>query len=190
MALSAAPVESVEVSAFRVPSDAPESDGTLAWDSTTLILVEVAAGGRSGLGYSYGEPAVAALIRDKLAGVVEGCDAFATGAAWRTLVDAIRNQGRAGVASMAIAALDVALWDLKARLVELPLARLLGAVRERVEIYGSGGFTSYSDRQLSEQFTRWAEQGIGRMKMKVGASRSATWRGSGRRGAPCPQDCR
>lgn len=168
MPLSAAPVERVEVAAYRVPTDTPESDGTLEWDSTTLILVELAGGGRSGLGYGYGDPAVATLVRDKLAGVVEGRDAFATGAVWRAMAEAIRNEGRPGIASMAMAALDTALWDLKARLVELPLARLLGATRQRVEIYGSGGFTSYSDRQLREQLAGWAEQGINRVKMKVG----------------------
>ncbi|SMF72422.1 L-alanine-DL-glutamate epimerase [Tistlia consotensis] len=168
MTFSSAPIETVAVSAYRIPTDAPESDGTLAWDSTSLIVAEIAAGGRTGLGYSYGDPAAATLIRGTLAAVLEGRDALATGGCWRALVRAIRNDGRPGIASMAISALDNALWDLKARLLGLPLARLLGTVSESVEIYGSGGFTSYTDTQLSAQLAGWAEQGMTRVKMKVG----------------------
>ena len=69
---------------------------------------------------------------------------------------------------MAISAVDSALWDLKARLLGLPLAVLLGKCRDRVPIYGSGGFTSYSIAQLQSQLGGWATQGIGMMKMKVG----------------------
>ncbi len=67
------------------------------------------------------------------------------------MVGAVRNAGRPGIAATAISAVDVALWDLKARLAGLPLARLLGQERDEVPIYGSGGFTSYSDDRLVEQ---------------------------------------
>ena len=69
---------------------------------------------------------------------------------------------------MAIAAVDTALWDLKARILELPLAAVLDAAHEAVPVYGSGGFTSYSDERLADQLGGWAEQGIPRVKMKVG----------------------
>ena len=68
---------------------------------------------------------------------------------------AVRNLGRPGVAAMAIRAVDVALWDLKARLLGLPLATLLGAVHEQVPIYGSGGFTSYTHERLADQLAGW-----------------------------------
>jgi L-alanine-DL-glutamate epimerase-like enolase superfamily enzyme len=61
--------------------------------------------------------------------------------AWLAMVHAIRNLGRPGVASMAIDAVDNALWDLKARLLGPPLAVFFGRVRDRVPVYGSGGFT-------------------------------------------------
>ena len=108
------------------------------------------------------------LIHDALAGAVVGTDPMSVPAAWEAMVRRVRNLGRPGVASTAIAAVDTALWDLKARLLGLPLARLLGLVREAVPVYGSGGFTSLPDRDLVEQLTGWAEQGIGRVKMKVG----------------------
>lgn len=165
---AAAPIETIEVSAYEIPTDAPESDGTLAWDSTTLVLVEVSAGGQSGLGYTYGHQAIATLIRDKLASVIVGREALDIGKCWLALVESIRNLGRPGICSMAIAALDIALWDLKARLLEQPLVALLGAWHSSVPVYGSGGFTSYSETQLCNQLIGWVDVGIPRVKMKIG----------------------
>jgi L-alanine-DL-glutamate epimerase-like enolase superfamily enzyme len=163
------PVTSLEVSAYTIPTDAPEADGTLAWEETTIVVVHAHSGSVSGLGYSYADLATARLVETKLAPLVEGTDALSPPAAWQSMVHAIRNLGRPGVSSMAIAAVDVALWDLKARLLELPLCRLLGAVRESVPIYGSGGFTSYDDTRLQRQLSGWVERGIPRVKMKVGS---------------------
>ena len=157
-----------KASAYKVPTDAPESDGTLEWDSTTLVLVEIEAGGKHGLGYSYADTATAVLIRDLLAGVIEGRDAMDVQGVWWAMTAAVRNLCRRGVASMAISAVDNALWDLKAKLLDVPLVKLLGAVREAVPVYGSGGFTSYSDAQLREQLGGWVEDGIAMVKMKVG----------------------
>jgi L-alanine-DL-glutamate epimerase-like enolase superfamily enzyme len=122
-----------------------------------------------GLGYTYADISAARLIHDTLAPVVLGCDAFAIPAAWISMVRSIRNLGRPGVASMGIAAVDVALWDLKAQLLNLPLVALLGAVRDRVPVYGSGGFTTYTRKQLQGQLAGWVAEGIGRVKMKIGA---------------------
>ncbi|TDX28417.1 L-alanine-DL-glutamate epimerase-like enolase superfamily enzyme [Modicisalibacter xianhensis] len=162
------PIEALQVSAYKVPTDAPESDGTLAWDSTTLVLVELQASGKVGIGYTYGHPACAELIRDKLAGVIEGHSALDVRHGWLKMIEAIRNLGRPGICSMAISAVDVALWDLKARLLDVPLVSLLGAMRPAAPVYGSGGFTSYSHDQLTEQLVRWVEEGIPRVKMKIG----------------------
>src|ERR671930_1806697 len=135
-------IERLSVSAYEVPADQPESDGTLEWGSTTLVLVRAEGGGETGLGYTYADVAAAKLVESKLAGVVEGRDAMAVPAAWGAMVEAIRNLGRPGVCSMAIAAVDVALWDLKARLLEQPLAAILPRFHEALPVYGSGGFTS------------------------------------------------
>jgi L-alanine-DL-glutamate epimerase-like enolase superfamily enzyme len=170
----AVPVTAVAVSVYRVPTDTPnESDGTLVWNATTMVLVEITAGGITGLGYTYADTATAQLIRDLLADLVVGKNSMAPGDIWRVLGAAVRNLGRSGIASMAIAAVDVALWDLKGRLLALPLATLLGAVRRSVPVYGSGGFTSYSITQLQEQLTGWVGAGIPRVKMKVGRDASA-----------------
>src|ERR671930_2088969 len=148
-------VERADVSAFAIPTDFPESDGTLEWDTTTLVVVEAEAGGLRGLGYTYADTATARLVHERLARVVEGRDTFAVPAAWEAMRASIRNLGRPGVASMAIAAVDTALWDLKARLLGLPLHRLLGAVRDEVPVYGSGGFVSLADEALAEQLEGW-----------------------------------
>ena len=163
-----AAVERVDVSAYRVPTDYPESDGTLRWESTTVVVVELYGGGMKGLGFTYADISTARLIQRTLADVVTGRDALAVPAAWAAMVRAIRNLGRPGIASMAIAAIDSALWDLKARLLDLPLVTLLGAARNGVPIYGSGGFTSYSNEQLQQQLANWVESGIGMVKMKIG----------------------
>jgi L-alanine-DL-glutamate epimerase-like enolase superfamily enzyme len=161
-------VDALEVSAYTVPTDEHESDGTAEWDATTMVLVEAVAGGETGLGYTYGDVACARVIESVLRDVVVGGDAMAVGAAWEAMGRACRNLGRPGVASMAIAAVDTALWDLKARLLALPLATLLDPIRDEVPVYGSGGFTSYSDERLAEQLGGWAARGIPRVKMKVG----------------------
>ena len=162
-------VEDIDVCAYTIPVDAdePESDGTLAWDSTTIVVVEAHGGGRTGLGYTYADASAAVFVESKLAGEVRGADALAPGAAWRRMAAAIRNAGRPGLGFMALSAVDVALWDLKARLLELPLHRLLNPFHDRVPVYGSGGFTSYSLERLAEQLAGWVERGIPRVKLKV-----------------------
>jgi len=164
----AVPVEAVEVSAYTVPTDAPESDGTLSWDSTTLVVVQARAAGHTGLGYTYAGPPAATTVSSVLAGIVEGRDVLAVPAAWDAMQQAVRNLGRPGVVAEAISAVDVALWDLHARVLDLPLMVVLGAVHDATPIYGSGGFTSYDDAQLRAQLERWTAAGLPQVKIKVG----------------------
>lgn len=163
-----AAIEKLEVAAYTIPTDYPEADGTYQWKATTMVATHVSAGGQVGFGYSYADTATATLIHDLLAGVVTSRDALDTPGAWLAMVAAIRNLGRPGVSSMAISAVDTALWDLKAKLLGLPLCLLLGRVRDEVPVYGSGGFTSYPIERLQEQLGGWAREGIPRVKMKIG----------------------
>jgi L-alanine-DL-glutamate epimerase-like enolase superfamily enzyme len=159
----------VSADAYTIPTDSPEADGTFAWTSTTLIVVEVQGGGTAGLGYTYSDGSVAGLIRGKLAECVKGRDVMDPPAAWRAMTRAVRNMGPDGLAATAISAVDVALWDLKCKLLNLPPALLLGRARNAVPIYGSGGFTTYSDDQLRSQLAGWVENdGCRWVKMKVG----------------------
>jgi L-alanine-DL-glutamate epimerase-like enolase superfamily enzyme len=163
------PVTAVRASAYTVPTDAPEADGTYSWDSTTLVLVEADGGGTTGLGWTYAPAAAAALVEGLLAPAVEGIDVLDVPAAAAAMARAVRNPGRTGLGSYAVSAVDCALWDLKARLLELPLHQLLGAVRDRVAVYGSGGFTTYTEDQLRDQLQGWVQgQHIPRVKIKIG----------------------
>jgi L-alanine-DL-glutamate epimerase-like enolase superfamily enzyme len=163
-------ITQVRASAFRFPTDAPEADGTIAWDATTMVLVEIEAAGQRGVGYSYAAAAAAEVVDEVLAKIVVGRDRNSIPLLWVDMVRAVRNIGWRGIAACAISAVDVALWDLKARLLDVPLATLLGLERERVPIYGSGGFTSYSNDRLREQLAGWVErEGCRFVKMKIGS---------------------
>jgi L-alanine-DL-glutamate epimerase-like enolase superfamily enzyme len=165
---SSVAIERLDVAAYRIPTDAPESDGTLEWDATTLVTVRAAAGGTTGFGYGYADTATAKLIVDVMAPLLTGRDALAINARWRDMAVAIRNLGRPGICSMAISAVDTALWDAKAKLLERPLAALLGMAHMAIPVYGSGGFTSYDDEHLHQQLHDWAESGMRFVKMKIG----------------------
>jgi L-alanine-DL-glutamate epimerase-like enolase superfamily enzyme len=162
-----APVAGLRVSGFTVPTDAPESDGTAEWDSTSVVVVEAQGGGETGLGYTYAPAAAGTLVEEKLADVVRGRDALAPAEAWEAMASGLRNSGRPGIGFMALSAVDQALWDLKARLLDVPLVDLLGRARDEAPVYGSGGFTSYTLGRIREQLAGWVEQGIPRVKMKV-----------------------
>ncbi len=166
-------IENVKASSYTIPTDFPESDGTLEWKSTTIVLVEAVAGDKRGLGYTYCNSAAEDLIGKLLVKTIEGRDALNISECWNAMVRVTRSLGRPGIASCAISAVDTALWDLKAKLLDLPLVSLLGAVRSSVPIYGSGGFTSYSNEQLTSQLRHWVEQGISRVKMKIGRDAEA-----------------
>ncbi|WP_342112206.1 enolase C-terminal domain-like protein [Methylobacterium sp. SI9] len=164
-------IGTVRARAYTVPTDAPEADGTFAWDKTTIVVVHIRAGGETGLGYSYTDASVARLIVGTLASHLTGLPALDIPRANAVLWGAVRNLGRSGLAATAISALDTALWDLKARLLDISLASLFGQAREHAEIYGSGGFTSYDDRQLRGQLAGWVEQdGCRAVKIKVGSA--------------------
>ena len=142
------PIEKVQVSAYRIPTDGPESDGTLKWDHTTIVLVELVAADINAIGLHLCRPATAKLIQSLLANELLGTNAAAIPARFADMVHAIRNLGRPGICAMAISAVDIALWDLKAKALGQSLASLLGQARDRIEIYGSGGFTSYSEQSF------------------------------------------
>jgi L-alanine-DL-glutamate epimerase-like enolase superfamily enzyme len=166
--MTAAAISGVAPSVYRVPTDAPESDGTFEWTSTTAVIVEVRAGGSTGIGYTYADRAAATFIDSVLAPAIVGLDALETTRCWTAMTQALRNNGRPGVASAAVSAVDAALWDLKGRLLNVSVVDLLGGARDMVPVYGSGGFTSYSVERLQQQLSGWVANGITRVKMKIG----------------------
>lgn len=171
VSVSAAVVDGLTVSVYEIPTDQPEADGTVAWFSTTMVLVEATGGGVTGLGYTYAGAGAKPVIDGPLAGAVVGRPVLDVPGSWGAMVRAARNLGRPGLVSCAISAVDTALWDLKARLLELPVCRLLGIAHDEVPIYGSGGFTTYDDATTTAQLATWVDDwSIPRAKIKIGQS--------------------
>lgn len=128
--------------------------------------------GHAGLGFSYakraGGPAQFAHAREVAPDLI-GEDPNDIGRLWTKLVWAGASVGRSGAATQALAAIDVALWDLKAKRAGLPLAKLLGAYRDSVRCYDtSGGFLHEPIEQVLANATRTLESGVGGIKIKVG----------------------
>lgn len=163
-----APISGIYASAYCLPTPAPQSDGSAEWDSTTIVIVEVHGGGRIGNGYTYADKSAAIFIASILGPALDGADAFDGPAAVAAMRKAARNQGLSGLGIMAISAVDAALWDLRSKLLGVPLTSLLGRSRRDAEVYGSGGFTSFSIGELKEQMSGWANSGFRAVKMKVG----------------------
>lgn len=161
-------INTIRTLVYEIPTDFPESDGTIEWDSTTLIVVVIQANDTTGFGFTYGHKAISQVIQSSFVPILKNSNAMNVTLLWEKMLDASRNIGSRGIAASAIAAVDIALWDLKAKILKLPLCTLWGQVRENVPIYGSGGFTSYTKAQLAKQFENWKKKGIDKFKMKVG----------------------
>jgi len=162
-------IDDVRVSAFTVPTDAPEADGTLAWKSTTMVLAEIEAGGHTGIGYTYAHEAAGIIIKNTLGPALIGKEVSDIPGLTRSMTACIRNNGNCGLAMMAVSAADIALWDLKARILNVPLVTLLGAAKDGLLLYGSGGFTTYTTFQLESQLAGWAADGLQYVKIKIGS---------------------
>ena len=164
-----ASLDRVDARACTLPTEhGPESDGTATWASTTMVIVQARAAGVTGLGYSYVSSAAVGVIRDVLAPAILELDAFAIPTAMTAMLHAIRNHGRPGIGACAISAVDTALWDLKAKLLGVSVADLLGVARASVPVYASGGFTSSDLFQLGAELDGYRAEGHRRVKIKVG----------------------
>jgi L-alanine-DL-glutamate epimerase-like enolase superfamily enzyme len=166
-------VRSMRAAAYTIPTDQPEADGTLSWDKTTVVMAYAEAAGLTGIGWTYATPAAADVVSGVLADLVTGHSPLDVPEINETMYRGVRNFGRRGIAAAAISAADIALWDLKARLLGSSVVSLLGSAAP-VPVYGSGGFTTYTDDYLRRQLDGWVHgQRIPRVKIKIGESRGA-----------------
>jgi L-alanine-DL-glutamate epimerase-like enolase superfamily enzyme len=165
-------IKDVKASAYKIPTATPEADGTTEWNSTTLVLVEIIAADKTGIGYTYANEATAIVIDQVLKKIIADANALDISSLNAKMIAAIRNDGQVGIAMMAVSAVDNALWDLKAKLFDVPLCNLLGKAKDSMLIYGSGGFTSYNKKQLQQQLSGWVDEGIQNVKMKIGTDAS------------------
>ncbi|MGW6746352.1 L-talarate/galactarate dehydratase [Streptomyces sp. NPDC055025] len=172
-------ISAVRLSLVRLPLHAPISDAKVLTGrqkpltEIAFLFAEITTeGGHEGIGFGYskraGGPGLYAHARE-IAPELIGEDPSDTGRLWQKLVWAGASMGRSGLTTQAIAAFDIALWDLKARRAGLPLAKLLGAHRDSVRCYNtSGGFLSMPLDQVLENAGRALARGIGGIKIKVG----------------------
>jgi L-alanine-DL-glutamate epimerase-like enolase superfamily enzyme len=166
--MSAAVIEHVSCEVRKFPTPEPEADGTYEWDATTAVVVQLSSGGAVGVGWTYSSPAAEAVVSHHLADAVRGRPVADVTAGWEQMHRAGRNFGTRGLWLQAMSAVDMAWWDLKARVLEVPLADLLGRCRDRVPVYGSGGFTTMDEEQLADQVAQWSSLGCRAMKIKIG----------------------
>jgi L-alanine-DL-glutamate epimerase-like enolase superfamily enzyme len=118
-------------------------------------------------GLGIGTPFARQIIESALKPLLLDQDPLWHEKLWDDMFWRVRGYGRKGVAFCAISAVDIALWDLKAKIFGVPLYRLLGPYTDSVPIYGSGGWTSFSDTELVREQMSYVERGIPRVKMKV-----------------------
>jgi L-alanine-DL-glutamate epimerase-like enolase superfamily enzyme len=170
MTVLGVPIDAINVAVYQFPTDQPEADGTLSWSATTAVTVTVHAGWRLGLGWTYSTPAASQIITDQLAPAVAGRNVLDVPGCWSAMHKACRNLGTRGLVMQAISAVDIALWDLKAQVLDVPLPALFGRVSETIPVYGSGGFTTLTDTGLADQVQTWAAAGCRAMKIKIGQS--------------------
>ena len=177
-------IESVTLSSVTLPLPNPISDAKVftgrqrPMTEVAFLFAEVTTeDGHEGVGFSYskraGGPAQFAHASEVAPDLI-GEDPNDIARLWTKLVWAGASVGRSGASTQAIAAMDVALWDLKAKRAGLPLAKLLGAHRDSVRCYNtSGGFLHESIEQVKDNATRTLESGVGGIKIKVGLPDSA-----------------
>ena len=173
MGISQPTIEVADISVFTIPTDAPEADGTFKWDSTTLVVTELKSGEIKGLGYTYGNRAISIVAKTLAERCLIGQALFDIPALHSSMRREIRNDGGQGITAMAISALDIAIWDLKARTLGISTSGLVGSAQPAIPVYGSGGFTSYSNDQLVKQLSGWARDGFRKVKMKIGSDPSS-----------------
>ncbi len=158
-------------SVYVVPTDGPEADGTLAWDATTVVVVEASADGTTGVGWTYSAAAAASVVDDLLAPAIADVAIDDPADASERMSRALRNVGRTGIGASAMSAVDNACWDLRAKRRGRTVAEVLGAEHMEVPVYGSGGFTTYDDARTIAQLEGWLADGAAAVKIKIGEDR-------------------
>ncbi len=165
-------IDDIRTQWLRVPISPPIADSTHVLRFMDLILVEVCAGEFSGssymLSFDYGPVLLKGIVDYELKRHILGMEADDIRAVYERNLQATEYIGREGVAMWGTAAIDVALWDLLARRLGVPVALLFGAHTRAVPVYGSGGWISYSDEQLADEVSRYVSRGFAGVKIKIG----------------------
>ena len=165
-------IAKVDVHLVSYPVSGNFADATRTVETVGFTVVRITTDqGLEGIGITYhevGGEATVALIQRNMAPKLMGRDPFETEVLWQEFFGYLRGVGRKGLMYCALSAVDIALWDLKGKIIGMPLFRLLGGNKTEVPVYSSGGWTSYSDEELVEEMTGMVAQGYRMIKFKVG----------------------
>lgn len=165
-------ISSVKVHLVSEPVTSGFADATRKVESVGYVIVRVITDtGLEGIGLTYhevGGEATRDLIEYNMTARLIGRDPLETEVIYADFVQYLRGVGRKGLMFCALSAVDMALWDLKGKIFDLPLYRLLGGNKTRVPVYASGGWTSYSDDELVAEARRMVGEGYRMIKLKVG----------------------
>jgi L-alanine-DL-glutamate epimerase-like enolase superfamily enzyme len=165
-------IRKVDVHLVSGPVPGGLADATRKVETIGFVIVRVTTDqGLEGIGVTYhevGGEATCELINRNMAPKLIGRDPLETEAIWQELFHYLRGIGRKGLMFCALSAIDIALWDLKGKIVDLPLCKLLGGARTKVPVYASGGWTSYSDEELVDEIEGMIARGFTAVKFKVG----------------------
>jgi L-alanine-DL-glutamate epimerase-like enolase superfamily enzyme len=163
----------VRTTLLSVPLDPPLADSTHVLNHIQWILVDVhtdqgLVGNAFMLTFDYGPALLRGIVDTELKPVVVGRDPGDIAGIWQACYRQCEYIGQSGVAAWGIAAIDIALWDLLGKRAQLPVCQLLGGRAERIPVYGSGGWLSWSTVQLVGEVCAQVKRGFTMVKMKVG----------------------
>lgn len=172
-------IEAIDTDLFYIPLPTKLTDAThgdMEWFAVATVVVK--CDGVEGLGYTYtvgktGGPSIAAMIKHDLAPFLIGKDPRRIEAIWQEMWSRLHYVGRGGIASFAISAVDIALWDLRGKMTGEPLWRMLGGYSGRARVYAGGIDLLLSLDALREQTHQNLERGFRAIKMKVGRDKLA-----------------
>lgn len=165
-------IKDVKVHLVSMPVKGGFADATRKVESIGYTIVKITTeDGVEGFGVTYhevGGEATKLLIEKNIAPRIMDKDPFETEVIWQDLVQYLRGVGRKGLMFCALSAVDIALWDIKGKILDMPLYRLFGGNQTKVPVYGSGGWTSYTDEELVEEMKMIVSRGYQMVKFKVG----------------------
>jgi L-alanine-DL-glutamate epimerase-like enolase superfamily enzyme len=164
-------LDRLDADLYRFPTPTPQTDATLGWDASTVVAVTAHAGDLTGLRWTYSTAAAATLVRDVLCSALSGRPVDNVAGAFEQMRRVCRNFGIRGVVMQAVSAVDIAVWNLKARVHGLVLPDVFGKVHEDVMVYGSGGSLRMTDAEMSAQLRHWLDLSCRAAKIKIGLDR-------------------
>ncbi len=165
-------ITDVQAILISIPLKKPTSTSSKTMTAREYVVTRVRTDeGITGSAYTMGGSVVVAAVNDTLKPLVMGSDPFDTERLWDKMFRTTLSLGRKGAVIRGLSTIDIALWDIKGRALNMPLYKLLGAYTDRVPIYSSGGYYRQGEsfQQMADEMAGIVERGFRSIKIKVGA---------------------